>query len=106
MDYHDRDNLKEFLVSLYGGKAKRWPMNERMFNLTFELISASSSCTGVMNLVPRPHPYGQAPFKWLRAEARKAFLREISKRKEHYVACLQAAALRKASEFEMAAQGI
>jgi len=106
MDLYDRDNLKAFLVTLFGNQANNWPMSEKMFNLTFELVSESSACSSAMAFVPRPIPYGQTPFKWLAKEVRSKFLKRLKNDKEHYVICLKAAAYRMVGKFQMASQGV
>lgn len=106
MDLHESDDLRAFLVSLFGNQANNWPMSEGIFNLTFELVSESGQCSGAMDVVPRPLPYGKAPFKWMSKELRGMFLRNLKENKEQYVTCLKAAAYRMAHQFHMAAQGI
>ena len=88
MDIHEQDDLRAFLTSLFGRQVQGWPMNENMFNLTFELVAESSACSSAMDLVPRPMPLGGQPIKWLKKQVREMFLRELKDRKENYVAAL------------------
>lgn len=106
MDHVNKDDLKEFLITLFGNKARRWEMNDKIFNLTFELVAASQSCSDAIDLVPRPMPLGSAPIKWLTKEARGIFLRKLKDKKENYAMCLKAAAYTMSFKFDMAAQGI
>jgi len=64
MDLYEREDLKEFLVLLFKGKAQKWTMNEKLFNLTYKLVSESSACSNAMSYVPRPVPYGREPFRY------------------------------------------
>ncbi len=106
MDLHERDDLRAFLVALFGNMASGWPMTEQMFNLTYELVSESASCSKAMDYVPRPLPPGREPFKWLTKEVRGVFLRQLKQDKDHYALCLSAAAYRMSTRFQMAAQGV
>ena len=106
MDLYERQELQEFLVSLFGKQAKSWPMSEGIFNLTYELVEESSSCSSAMDYVPRPVPYGSNPFKWLTKQTREMFVRALKDNKEQYVVCLRAAAVRMVRQFQMAAMGI
>jgi len=106
MDLYERENLQDFLVSLFGNQAQSWPMNEKVFNLTFELVAESTACSSAMDVVPRPLPYGANPFTWLKKQVRGAFIRRLNENKEQYVVCLRAAAVRMVRRFQMAAQGI
>jgi len=106
MDLHEQQDLREFLISLYGPQAKGWPMTEGMFNLTYELVSESSACSDAMDYVPRPLPPGREPIKWITKQAREMFLRALKDRKEHYVICLKAAAYTMKFRFVEASMGI
>ncbi|OUS25995.1 hypothetical protein A9Q99_19655 [Gammaproteobacteria bacterium 45_16_T64] len=106
MDLYEKQDLQEFLVFLFGKQAKNWPMNEGIFNLTYELVEESSSCSSAMDYVPRPVPYGTNPFKWLTKQAREAFVRELKDNKEQYVVCLRAAAVRMVRRFQMESMGV
>ena len=106
MDLYESDDLRVFLVSLFGNQANNWPMTESIFDLTFELVSESGDCSGAMDLVPRPIPFGKQPFKWMSKELRGAFLRDLKENKEQYVICLKAAAYRMAGQFRLASQGV
>jgi hypothetical protein len=106
MDVRDRENLQDFLVEVFGAKARRWTMTDRMFELTFELLKASGSCSDLMDLVPRPYALGKQPIKWLTKEVRGVILRKLKERQRHYSSCLKTAAWHSAHKFEMASQGI
>tara|TARA_B110000211_G_C13913502_1_gene479417 strand:- start:38 stop:358 length:321 start_codon:yes stop_codon:yes gene_type:complete len=106
MDLHEQDDLRGFLVSLFGNQAQAWPMSDKMFNLTFELLAESASCSSLMDLVPRPFPIGGQPISWLKKEIRSAFLRSLKNDSSHYVVCIRAAALQKVREFQLAAMGV
>lgn len=103
MTLEEKEYLREFLEGLYGKKVQSWLMDERMFELTMKLISESASCSDLMDLVPRPMSPGKSALKWMKAEARKLFLRQLATRKDHYSVCLKAAAYHMAFDFEMAA---
>ncbi len=106
MDLHEKDNLRAFLVVLFKEKAIGWPMNHKMFNLTYELISESSACSNAMDYVPRPMPLGQQPIKWISKEVRSMFLRNLKNNKNHYAICLKGVAYRMTRRFDAAAQGL
>ncbi|PIE41163.1 MAG: hypothetical protein CSA49_04855 [Gammaproteobacteria bacterium] len=106
MDLYEQQDLREFLVSLYGPQARRWPMTDRMFNLTYELVSESSACSDAMDYVTRPLQPGMDPIKWITKQAREMFLRALKERKEHYVICLKAAAYTMKFRFDEASMGI
>lgn len=106
MESHERQELKNFLISLYGPEVYRWPMNEQMFNLTYELVAFSRQCSGVMDFVPRPMPAGVSPMRYLNKELRGIFLRSISENKKQYIVCLRGASARMANKFKEAALGM
>ena len=106
MDLYERQDLKDFLVELYGNKANGWPMNEQIFNLTYELVVESGLCSGMMDLVPRPMPPGVSAMKYLAKQARGIFLRMISQNKQQYVVCVNQVARNMASRFIEAALGV
>jgi len=106
MNLHERQDLKDFLISLYGPKVNKWPMNEQMFNLTYELVALSGRCSGVMDFVPRPMPYGVSPMRYLKKELRGIFLRSISKNKKQYIICLRGVSAGMANKFKEAALGM
>lgn len=106
MNLHERQDLKDFLSSLYGQQVNKWPMNEQMFNLTYELVALSGLCSGAMDFVPRPMPYGISPMSYLKKELRGIFLRSISKNKKQYIVCIGGAASRMSNKFKEAALGM
>ena len=106
MDVRDKDNLKSFLIEVFGPKASRWTMTDRMFELTFELLRSSGSCSDLMDLVPRPYALGKQPIKWLSKEIRGVVVRKLKERQGHYSSCLKTAAWHASHKFEMASQGI
>jgi len=105
MNLLERQDLKDFLVSLYGNKVKGWPMNEQIFNLTYKLVAESGLCSGMMDFVPRPMPYGVSPLRYLKKELRGIFLRTIRQNKDQYIICIKHAARNMRAEFELAARG-
>ncbi|RMF20003.1 MAG: hypothetical protein D6758_00510 [Gammaproteobacteria bacterium] len=105
MDLHEKEDLRAFLVALFGERARTCPMNDRMFNLTFILMHESGKCSDAMDFVPRPLPPGRAPIQWLKKQVREAFLRKLKNKKEQYVVCVKAAAYRMKHQFEEAALG-
>jgi len=105
MNLHERQDLKDFLVSLYGPQVNKWLMNEKIFNLTYELVALSGKCSGMMDFVPRPMPYGVSPMRYLKKELRGMFLRSISKNKDQYILCVKGAAGAMAAKFKLAALG-
>jgi len=106
MGLHERQDLKAFLVSLFGSKANHWPMNEQIFNLTYKLVAESGLCSGMMDFVPRPMPPGASPMRYLAKQLREMFLRTIRQNKDQYIVCVKATAYRMSREFEMAASGL
>jgi len=105
MDLYERQDLKDFLVKLFGNKVNGWNMNEGVFNLTYELVAESGLCSGMMDFVPRPMPYGVSPMRYLKKELRGIFLRSISKNKDQYIICIRAAAFKMTTRFQEAAMG-
>ncbi len=64
MGLHERQDLKTFLVSLFGAKVNHWPMNEEIFNLTYKLVAESGLVlAGMMDFVPRPMPPGASAMR-------------------------------------------
>lgn len=106
MDLHERQDLKDFLVTLYGSKASRWPMNEQIFNLTYKLVAESGLCSGMMDFVPRPIPPGASAMKYLAKQLRETFLRTIAQNKNQYIVCTKIVALKMVNKFEEAATGM
>ncbi|NOZ51967.1 MAG: hypothetical protein GXP08_02305 [Gammaproteobacteria bacterium] len=106
MDLHEQDDLRAFLVSLFKDKASKWPMNDKIFNLAYELITESTGCSSAMDYVPKPIPLGREPITWLTKEVRSIFLRNLKDNRHHYATCLKAAAYRMARTFDLAAQGL
>lgn len=106
MDINDRENLKEFLVELYGAQAKQWSINESVFNLVNKMINESSACSDLMDNVPRPHALGKAPIKYITKEIRSTIIRKLKDRKEHYSACMQVVAVHYKSQVHMSAIGL
>jgi hypothetical protein len=106
MDVRDRENLKEFLIEVFGSKASRWTMTDRMFELTFDLLNSSGNCSDLMDLVPRPYAIGKEPIKYLSGQIRSSFVRKLKERKRHYSVCMNTAAWHSSHRFEMASQGM
>lgn len=50
--------LKRFLVKVYGAQANSWAMNDKVFDVTYQLLEESSKCSDIMDLVPRPYAPG------------------------------------------------
>lgn len=106
MDANEQNDLREFLVTLYGSQARSWQPSPELFDLTFELVSESGECTKAMRFVPRPLAPGRSPFRYLATEVRRKFLRALRENRDHYAVCLSAAANRMAHRFHFAAQGL
>lgn len=99
----EKKQLKEFLQSVYGPQVQSWQMNSGVFDLTYGMLKKSEKCSDLMDLVPRPMPYGQSAAKWLAKEVRKALLRQLKERKQHYTACVKSVSLSMKTEFYMEA---
>lgn len=106
MNLYERQDLKDFLVPLYGERVKSWHMNEQLFNLTYELVAESGLCSGMMDFVPRTMPYGVSSMRYLAKEIRGIFLRTISQNKKQYIACIKGVAIKMRSQFDEAARGL
>jgi hypothetical protein len=106
MDLYNREDLKEFLVSIYGNQANDWDMNERVFNLAHELVRETGRCSSAIDLVPRPMGPGQTAYSYLSSLARGAFLRYIKQNKEQYKICTSTVALKKLRSFQLASMGL
>lgn len=106
MDVNDRDNLKEFLIELYGPQARQWSMNQNVLNIVYKMIGDSQGCSDLMDLVPRPHALGKAPIKYLTKEIRSSILRKLKKRKEYYKSCMNMVAVNYKTHIHMAAIGL
>lgn len=100
----ERKQLKEFLANLYGPQVQTWRMSNGVFDLTYKMLKKSGKCSDLMDLVPRPMPYGQSAVKWLAKEVRKAILRQLKERKEHYTACVKAVSLSMKTQYYMEAR--
>jgi len=106
LDLIEKQNLKIFLISVYGPQVNAWSIGDKMFDLTYALINDSRQCSDLMDLVPRPLPLGQQPAKWLTKEIRNIILRKLKDRKEHYSVCVKTSALKRKTQFIMAANGL
>ena len=62
----EQENLKAFLVSVYGNQARSWEMNDEVFNQTIYMLQESNKCTDLMDFVPRPMPLGANPISYKR----------------------------------------
>lgn len=102
----EKKNVKEFLVSVYGPKVQTWEITSGIFDLTYDMLKKSKKCSDLMDLVPRPMPYGQSATRWLAKEVRKALIRQLKERKEHYTTCVKAVAYHMTTKFEMERNGI
>jgi hypothetical protein len=105
MDSQERDDLKTFLQGLYGSQVHASNMTDEVFNIAFKMVKESSGCSDAMDLVPRPFPAGASPIRWLKGQARKAFLRQLKNRKEYYASCLNYIKLHYRTHITMAARG-
>jgi len=106
LKYYDAERLRSFLVRLYGAQANAWPMNEKVFNLTYGLISSSAECSSSMSLVPMPvNPFSNA-LKSIGKQAAKKFIKALDDDGKHFVACLKVAAYKNLTAFQLAAQGL
>lgn len=106
MDINDRENLKEFMVELYGPQARSWSMNEKVFNIIYNMLTETSGCSDLMDLVPRPHALGKAPLKYITKEIRSSVTRKLKDRKQHYTSCIKFVAANYRSQIQMAAMGV
>lgn len=106
LDLVERQDLKAFLLKVYGPQVNSWPMNDRIFDLTYTMVSESSKCSDLMDLVPRPIAVGQSPIRYLTKQARALILRRLKQREQHYAVCVSTAALRMKIKFQMATSGI
>lgn len=106
MDLHNQDDLRAFLVSVFGNQAKTWNMNEEVFNLTHELIKKTGRCSSAIDLVPRPMKPGQSAFKILTDLARRTFLRHINQNKDIYVLCTTSIARDMVRRFQLASMSL
>ena len=106
LDVTEKKNLKLFLSGLFGPQVRAWAMNDKMFNLTYELLSESAKCSNSMDLVPRPIPLGASPIRYLTKQVRGLFLRKLKDNKQHYIVCVKTTAVRMKTKFLMAANGI
>jgi len=106
MDLYERQDLQDFLVSLFGKQARGWYINEKIFNLTYELVAESSSCSSMMDFVPRPMPPGASAIKYLTKQAREMFIRSIKQSNKQYIVCLKYTAYQMVRKFQLASTGV
>jgi len=106
IDITEQHNLKFFLSGVFGPQVQSWAMNEKMFTLTYKLLTESAKCSNLMDLVPRPMPLGANPIGYLTKQARGIFLRKLKDNKQHYIVCVKTSAVRMKTKFLMAASGI
>ncbi len=102
----EKQNLKLFLVNVYGQQANSWDITDEVFNLTYKMLSESGKCSDVMDLVPRPISVGQNPAKWLTKQVRSMIIRKIKDRKGHYAVCVKTSALKMKTSFLMLDAGL
>lgn len=62
----EQENLKAFLVSVYGNQARSWEMNDEVFNQTIYMLQESNKCTDLMDFVPRPMLLGANPISYIK----------------------------------------
>jgi len=106
LDYYMQEDLREFLSDVYGSQVQHWPMNEKMFNLTYRLLEKSGRCTDLIHLVPRPVNPFKDMLKQLGKQAIEAFLKTLSDDKKHYSICVKGIAYGMRTKFGEAAQGL
>jgi hypothetical protein len=106
LNMQEQKDLKVFLANIFGAQVNRWPMNGKMFNLTYEMLAESSKCSSAMDFVPRPMPIGASPIKWLTKQAKDVFLRQLRSNKDHYTICVKATSLKMKTKFHMVASGL
>lgn len=106
LSLEEKQDLKLFLINVYGPQARSWTINDEMFNLTYKMLSESGKCSDVMDLVPRPISVGQNPAKWLTKQVRSMILRKLKDRKGHYAICVKTSALKMKTSFLMIDAGI
>lgn len=64
LDIADQEVLRSFLIKLYGSQVNKWPMNEKMFDTTYQLLDESSKCSDMYLLKIRGDTTGFDPFNW------------------------------------------
>lgn len=106
LDMADQGVLRSFLIKLYGSQVNKWPMNEKMFHTTYQLLDVSSKCSDLMDLVPRPYAPGKSAMKYLTKQARSVLLRQLKAREQHYLSCVRTAAFSLKYRFMEVASGL
>ncbi|MBR9868278.1 hypothetical protein [uncultured Amphritea sp.] len=106
LDIADQEVLRSFLIKLYGSQVNKWPMNEKMFDTTYQLLDESSKCSDLMDLVPRPYAPGKSAIKYLTKQARSMLLRQLKTREMHYLSCVRTTAFSLKHNFMAVASGL
>ncbi|HHC7356250.1 TPA: hypothetical protein ACN30S_005022 [Vibrio campbellii] len=106
LSIEEKQDLKSFLVNVYGPQARNWAINDEMFNLTYKMLSESGKCSDLMDLVPRPISVGENPAKWLSKQVRSMILRKLKGRKGHYTVCVKTSAIKMKTNFLMIDAGL
>ncbi|XQW86571.1 hypothetical protein ACOYR1_07570 [Thalassotalea piscium] len=102
----EKQDLRAFLVTVYGAQAKSWSINGSVFNHTYQMLHESRKCSDLMELVPRPMAPGQAPIKYITKNVRGILLRKLKDNKQHYKVCIGTSALKAKTKIYMAAMGL
>lgn len=105
MELWEREALREFLVEVYGPSAQQWPMNEKVFNLTYQMILDANECSEIIDLVPRPMPPGAQPLKWITKQVRQMLFRAMKEKKVRLKACTSTIAAYRKPAIGIAAMG-
>ena len=56
----EQDDLKKILIAFFGETATSWNMNEKVLELTIEMLQRNEQCSKWMDVVPRPGVYVNA----------------------------------------------
>lgn len=102
----EQQNLRDFLVAVYGSQVKSWNMNDSVFNLTYKMVAESKKCSDAMDFVPRPVATMQSPIKYLSKIARGILLRKLKNNKQQYKICIKVASLKFRTAIQLASMGL
>ena len=99
----EEQDLRTILIFIFGSKAEKWNMNEKVLKLTAELLQQANSCSEAINYVPRPTAVPD--LKYFRRQ-----LRDMARRARNhdkiYSICKSALDYTRVRDFQIASQGL
>lgn len=99
----EKRDLRSILQNVFGfQEASQWEMNEKVLEVTAQMLQAAGNCSKAMNYVPRP---GIVDKSYLKRQLRDMARRAVSGKKDMFNVCSTGAKLKWKSALAMASQG-